>query len=266
MFVLVSADFETDVIVPNKQRSSLSSLSFSMQDLLDRLPMPRNMVSSNRDLQSQVSTKPPLNANLLCENLNEAADTWNCTCEEFGETDVRTVCELVVPFCDETNTTCITGSIERYFVPLQGDQTAVNATFSCTSFPTSDTPEAKTCIRVFPKAPGDFSEIASCSAQYQPDANSEPVTCASCESCQGNIDTSDGQNSTNATASISLNCCNVATDVKQTCQPIQENGEAFPLWDEIPPDQKGQCSAAIAIAWFTSTWFAVYTGLSVLFF
>jgi hypothetical protein len=264
LFINVSADFESDIIVRKKQStSSHSLLSFSMQHLLDDLPVPRTMDLSRRDLQSQESSKPPLSATILCEGLNEASSLWNCTCEELGATDVKAVCELVLP-C-ESNTTCIAGSIEQYFVPLSASQAAVNATFSCISYPNSDTPEAKTCIRVFPKAPGDFSEIASCSAQYQPDANTEPVTCHSCESCQDTTNTNDGQNGT-ATASISLNCCNVVTDLKQTCQPVQKTGATFPLWDEIPPDQKGQCSSASPIAWFTScAGLTVYTGLSLLF-
>jgi hypothetical protein len=43
---------------------------------------------------------------------------------------------------------------------------------------------------------------------------------------------------------ITLDCCNLQVDKKQTCAPVSQSGAAIPAWDIITVDQQGQCTSA----------------------
>ena len=57
--------------------------------------------------------------------------------------------------------------------------------------------------------------------------------CQSCTQCAPNE---------NNTQTISFNCCNVQTDLKQTCGPVSNRGGAAARFDVIPPEEQGKCS------------------------
>jgi hypothetical protein len=180
-----------------------------------------------RELQSETPQE-------VCDNFNnQTAGVLTCNCQRFGKDETQVDCTYDAPQCSTDNVTCYTGSISQVLtVDLQA-----RVVTTCTTFTTSELP-AETCIRIFPVSNGRFRQIGSCSVSYSPNGMDAPNFCGSCAQCASN-------NATNATE-ISINCCNLQTDLKQTCGPVsQDSGAAVPRWDEIPASQAGKCVSGV---------------------
>lgn len=98
------------------------------------------------------------------------------------------------------------------------------------------------CIRVIPFDDGNYETLSSCSASLQVAGSSEGKACSSCTICEA-PDASANTN-TSVNPNISFNCCNVMTDIQQTCAPVGAmSGVAIPQYDAITPENQGICTS-----------------------
>ena len=194
---------------------------------------------------------------------NQTVGLLTCQCSRFGFNETQVDCTYDVPQCSSDKSTCYTGSISQVI----NDFYQARVMTSCTTFTQSvvEMPDAETCIRVFPMEDGNFGTIESCSATFQPSGASEAKVCASCSICATDDTTATSRFSNSSTnPRITVDCCNLQTDVIQTCGPVDgRSGSAVPLFDIIPPEKMGMCTsggvtptgffgAALMILWFTA--------------
>ena len=173
--------------------------------------------------------------------------TFDCSCKSYG-VDVQMDCDYRQEQCNSDNSICYLGSIQRILeldpeaVEVQAESVPLlaRAVTTCTQFTTDDN-ESVTCIRIFPKNDGDFDEILSCSVQYSP-TGEDPQKCNECTLC--------GTDKISGLPEISFNCCNLETDLKQTCGPTQD-GVAVPVFDIIPESEMGMCTSGGAYGRFS---------------
>jgi hypothetical protein len=183
------------------------------------------------------------NPQAICDSYNNAVNSsvGNCTCQRFGKLDTTILCELFNDCSNATITNCYNGTIERILNP----QLITLTVMACVRFPNAETnPEALTCIRTYPLTAGNFSELNStlpCVVEFTP-TGQDPKRCRSCSVC----DTTTGEGST--TPAISFDCCNLQTDLQQSCYAITDQGIGIPNFDPIL--KPGTCtSAAVAAGW-----------------
>lgn len=174
----------------------------------------------------------------ICENFNNQTATTNLHCgecsqfSEAGETEVN--CDFVEPVCSDDESVCYLGSIQRI---LNEDLETIVVT-TCTRFTTDET-DSETCIRIFPTAPANFETLKSCSVMYTPTGD-QPRTCHSCSLCETGSD--------RGLPEIEFDCCNLQTDLKQSCNPTSD-GAAIPNFDRIPVEEEGVCVSGAALPW-----------------
>ena len=171
--------------------------------------------------------------------IKEFNQTFSCECSQYG-VDVQVDCDYRDEQCNSDGSVCYLGSIQRILELDANSDEGTNSTATvarvvttCTRF-TTDDDDSETCIRIFPITSGNFSTIKSCSVQYTPTAGDDFMVCSDCSPCET------GQNDL---ATISFSCCDVETDLKQTCGPTQD-GVAVPVFDIIPESEKGMCTSA----------------------
>lgn len=206
----------------------------------------------NRGLQER-TLQNQLTSEFVCDSLNNMTTTTNlqCVCSDFGS-DFQVDCTYVNPICDATNTTCYVGSIQQVLKEgIVGAPLQARVITTCTIFTTDPNRGTETCIRVFPFTDGDFDMIASCSVMYTP-TGSDPRVCSSCTIWEDD-------NSSSENPRVSFDCCNLQTDVKQTCGEVA-NGLAIPFFDIIPESEKGQCTST-ATAIFTPSVLVLFSFL-----
>jgi hypothetical protein len=192
----------------------------------------------------------------VCQDFNnQTVGILTCNCSRFGTRDTQVDCTYDSPQCSTDNSTCYTGSISQ----ILNEEFDVRAVTSCSTFTKSvvETPDAETCIRVFPIAVGNFSSIESCSASFKPTGSNEAKICASCSVCKTDAMTTTTANSGNSTVDpkITIDCCNLKTDLKQTCGAVSAmSGAAVPLFDMVTAENMGMCtsgSTTLRFYWFT---------------
>lgn len=189
----------------------------------------------------------PLDPQTVCEGYNNATNvTWKCECERYDKVAVLVNCTYLEPQCTDDETFCYVGYIETVIEARNPNITISNVTTSCFNITTSKPPEF-VCVRIFPNESGNFTTIKSCGVEYN------GTVCSSCEPCQPDPNS----NTTNPNAThISINCCNVVTDKKQTCSSISENGATVAIFDFIEPGDEGKCSRSaeqlVHLWWFVS--------------
>jgi hypothetical protein len=167
-----------------------------------------------------------------------------CKCTRFGRRETQVDCTYDVPQCSSDNMTCYTGSISQ----VLNENYEARVMTSCTTFTQTvvETPEAETCIRVFPIEDGNFPTIQSCSATFQPTGSSEAKVCASCSVCAADDTSTSSRSSSKSAANprITVDCCNVQTDMIQTCGRVDgQSGSAVPQFDIILPENMGMCTS-----------------------
>jgi hypothetical protein len=190
----------------------------------------------------------------VCQEFNnQTVGILTCNCSRFGTRDTQVDCTYDSPQCSTDNSTCYIGSISQ----ILNEEFDVRAVTSCSTFTQSvvETPDAETCIRVFPIAVGNFSSIESCSASFKPTGSNEAKICASCSVCKADTMTTTTANSGNSTIDprITIDCCNLQADLKQTCGTVSA-GAAVPLFDMVTPENMGMCtsgSTTLQFYWFT---------------
>jgi hypothetical protein len=191
----------------------------------------------------------------VCQEFNnQTVGILTCNCSRFGTRDTQVDCTYDSPQCSTDNSTCYTGSISQ----ILNEEFDVRAVTSCSTFTQSvvETPDGETCIRVFPIAVGNFSSVESCSASFKPTGSNEAKICASCSVCKVDAMTTTTANSGNSTVDprITVDCCNLKTDLKQTCGTVSA-GAAIPLFDMVTPEKMGMCtsgSTTFRFYWFTT--------------
>jgi hypothetical protein len=184
----------------------------------------------------------------VCEQFNnQTIGFLTCKCSRFGTRETQLNCTYDVPQCNSDNSTCYTGSVSQ----VLNEEYKARVVTSCTTFTQSvtETPNAETCIRVFPVVNGEFGTIKSCSATLQPTGTSAANVCASCSICASDNTSMSSRSNSTANPRISVNCCNVQTDAIQTCGPVDgRSGSALPQFDIILPENKGMCTSDGGVA------------------
>lgn len=182
----------------------------------------------------------------ICQQFNDQlAGIMTCTCVRHGTAGKRIDCVFDGPQCDANQTLCYTGSITEYL----NEDNASRAKETCSRYSTKG--DAETCILVFPAALGNYTTLERCEAKYSP-TGVDAAPCHSCTVCMEEEEENEEQNAVIDGATdpaevqrmlkISLDCCNLQTDLKQTCNPIS-NGLALPWFDEIDDEEEGQCES-----------------------
>lgn len=195
-----------------------------------------------------------LNPDSVCEGYNNATKgLLTCECQNYNGTKAVLInCTYDGDQCNEDQSFCYNGYITTIVEGRDPNITISNVTTSCTNVTTSPTPEF-VCIRVFPNENGNYTTIDSCSAQYN------GVTCNSCGPCVPANITANGT-SLNKTY-ITVNCCNVLQDKKQTCGSISTNGATIQQFDYVRPGDEGQCKSNSIRR--TVFWFATISSFAV---
>jgi hypothetical protein len=247
-FAVSKYSFETDIAV-----LSLSKIDSEPQDHHQHAlgaamklasKVRQTILEESRILQETNVTDPILQtpAEVCAMFNNQTVGLLTCECSRFGTRETQVNCTYVVPLCSSDNSTCFTGSISQV---INEDYKARVVT-TCTNFTQSvaKTPDAETCIRVFPTTDGNFSTIQSCSATFQPTGASKPTVCSSCSVCAADDTSKSSRSNSTANPRITVNCCNVQTDAIQTCGPVDvQSGSAVPLYDIILPENMGTCTS-----------------------
>jgi hypothetical protein len=209
----------------------------------DRVQLHHDRVPTHRLLQSEFVDAANANRTTpeeICEGYNNQTEI-TCSCSRYGKVDTLVDCSYREPLCFTDNTTCFTPT----FSQVLNANVESMVTTTCLNFTNGPAP-GETCIRVFPMVNGTYNEIASCSAQFVPLVNgtlaeaTDDNACHSCTLCKLPNTTVRG---------ISLDCCNVQVDLKQTCgQVANESGASIPFFDTIPVDKQGQCKSGAGAA------------------
>ena len=206
-------------------------------------PLQQTMALTNAELKPFLRKLQAFTPESVCANFASSAEynqTFSCQCSQYGE-DVQVDCSYREEQCNSDGSVCYLGSIQRILELDTNSDEVSNSTdivarvvTTCTRFTTGDD-DSETCIRIFPVTSGDFTKIKSCSVQYTPTAGTEYQVCENgCTPCETGFDD---------LPTISFNCCDVETDLKQTCGPTQD-GVAVPIFDIIPESEKGMCTSA----------------------
>jgi hypothetical protein len=203
------------------------------------------------DVATQVTCTPTTtNPEEICKAYNAAnSSVGNCVCERFGKRETKVTCELINDCSINTTVTnCYNGTIERY---LNVEQQA-RSIEACVRFPNAPTnPDALTCIQTYPLVPGNFTQLAEaqqCRVRYTP-TGQDPKECHSCGLCDdptrmmtASVSSSDGSPPPPV---LSFDCCNLQTDLQQTCYGITKEGVAIPNFDPIV--EAGTCTSGVAV-------------------
>lgn len=166
------------------------------------------------------------NPDFICGEFEAASSVpLTCNCERYLEDEVQVNCQFDDEICGTgDNPVCITQSA-RILINAEGNAYEVE---SCSQLVSGDVP-TKTCSTVVAAVPGDYPKgIESCSTTYNDNA------CNYCIPCTNE----DG------TLAITFDCCNIETDVKQTCGNVTSTGATSPQFDEIPEEEEGQCKGS----------------------
>lgn len=250
-FAASQLSLEDDVDVLPFSRMDDEPQDHHQHSLLNAVELVTNarhtILEKSRTLQDINVTEDPIlqTPAEVCEAFNnQTAGVLTCECSRFGTRETQVDCTYIVPQCSSDNSTCYAGTISQV---INEDYKARVVT-SCSTFTQSvaETPDAETCIRVFPVTDGDFTTIKSCSATLQPTGASEPTVCSSCSICAADDNTSMSSRSNSSTTNpkVTVNCCNVQTDAIQTCGPVDSrSGVAVPLYDIILPENMGMCTS-----------------------
>jgi len=217
--------------------------------------------SNRRGLQVDTESFTPEGVCQSFASLPDFNQTYACSCENYGDNKIQVDCDFRAEQCNDDGSLCYVGSIQRI---LEVDPDAVVdeknqvqlpeiAVTSCTRFTTVEDDDSETCIRIFPVKNGDFTELKTCSVQYTPIAGEEPRVCSDCSICETDDDSDLPQ--------ISFNCCNLETDLKQTCGPTS-GGVAVPIFDVIPESEKGICTGSGATAALGRGSFSLFGAIS----
>jgi hypothetical protein len=202
------------------------------------------------DVATGVSCTPTTtNPEEICQAYNAAnSSVGNCVCERFGKRETKVTCELINDCSINTTVTnCYNGTIERY---LNVEQQA-RSIEACVRFPNAPTnPDALTCIQTYPLAPGNFSQLAKaqqCRVRYTP-TGQDPKECYSCGLCDDptRMMTAASSDGSPPPPVLSFDCCNLQTDLQQTCYGITKEGVAIPNFDPIV--EAGTCTSGAAAA------------------
>ena len=219
------------------------SLNINQSQQRSRLLQEQNC-STTAGAEDECVLQPPED---VCEKyINATAGRLTCTCSRFGSKDTQVDCDYVSPQCNSDNTTCYSGSISQIFdVALKS-----RAVTTCTTFLQSVVEtvplNSELCIRIFPFENGNYETLSSCSTSLQLESgDGQAKVCNSCSICdKPNTDGSTGGNTTTINPNISFNCCNVLSDIQQTCAPVTaESGIAVPQFDLITPEKQGTCTS-----------------------
>ena len=186
----------------------------------------------------------------VCEKYkNGTAGIFTCTCSRYGTKDTQVDCTYDATQCNSDNTTCYTGSISQIYNSALQSRVVTTCTTFIQSFAETVPLNTELCIRVFPSEDGNYETLASCSTTLQPAGSGvgdDGKVCNSCSICPKPNTDGSSSNTTNTTTNpnISFNCCNVMTDIQQTCAPVTaKNGIAIPQYDAITPDNQGTCTS-----------------------
>lgn len=194
--------------------------------------------ASSCDIQTDESCRT--NPQAICEYYNNAggnsSSVGQCTCQRFGKLDTTITCSFLDDCTNSTLPSCYVGTIERILNP----QLSPTTIQTCISFPNSEMPTAVTCIRTFPQTVGNFTELQQCIVQYTP-TGQDPKMCHSCNMC-------DSRNTTTMLPEIAFDCCNLQTDLQQSCSPVTNDGVGIPNFDPIITP--GTCTSAAAVAFY----------------
>lgn len=197
----------------------------------------------------------------VCESYNNAtAGILTCTCSRFGTKDTQVDCAYNVPQCNSDNTTCYVGSISQILNIALQSRVVTTCTIFIESFVETVPLNTELCIRVFPFEDGNYETISSCSASLQPagsgSSSSDDVqVCNSCTICETPDTSSTDSKNMTTNPNISFNCCNIITDIRQTCVPVSAtNGVAIPQYDTITPENQGTCASHADHTRTTSRW------------
>lgn len=219
--------------------------------LLPSRDHPMSLVT--RSLQEQQVTSDWQGSNTvesICAKYNEElAGIMTCTCARHGTRGKQVNCIFDAPQCDANQTLCYSGSVVEF---LDHNNTS-RAKETCSQYDT--TGPASTCILVFPHVVGNYTLLERCEAKYSP-TGVDALPCHSCSVCEEEEDEGDAPDSvvdgdgvavvlsSRTMLEISLDCCNLQPDLRQTCVAIND-GLALPWFDPI--EEEGQCvSAAVA--------------------
>jgi hypothetical protein len=181
-----------------------------------------SILNYHRHLQNS-----PVSPEEVCAEFNNRNETnatqLDCTCRRYDERDTLVECDFMELSCNDDNSICYTGSFQL----LLNETLNSKVVTTCSNRTVPVSPKDNTCIRIFPVAAGNYSEIESCSATYNDEV------CNYCVAC----DKEPGVNM----SSITVNCCNVETDKVQTCGPVNENGATGTRFDFIAEEDQGKC-------------------------
>jgi hypothetical protein len=175
---------------------------------------------------------------------NQTNGFYNCTCERFGTRDTQINCTYTTPQCNTDNTSCYIGSINQIINVAYQARVVTTCTTFIKSFRDTVPLNQELCINIFPTEYGKFQSIDSCFVSLQPiNTTDEMKICSSCKVCPTDSSLiNNGINTTNP--NISFDCCNIITDIKQTCQPVSLlTGVAIPQYDDITKDNMGKCTS-----------------------
>ena len=191
---------------------------------------------------------------VVCESYNNGttASMLTCNCSRFGTRDTQVDCTYNTPQCNADNTTCYVGSISQILnVTLQS-----RAVTTCTTFIKSFVPsvpvQSELCIRVYPFEDGNYETLLSCEVSLR---SAEDIiagnniggdVCNSCTICENPPSDASSGSSKNTTVNpnISFNCCNVISDIRQTCVPVSATyGVAIPQYDAVTSENQGRCTS-----------------------
>lgn len=186
----------------------------------------------------------------VCEKYkNGTAGIFTCTCSRYGTKDTQIDCTYDATQCNSDNTTCYTGSISQIYNSALQSRVVTTCTTFIQSFAETVPLNTELCIRVFPSEDGNYETLASCSTTLQPTGSGvgdDGKVCNSCSICPKPNTDGSSSSTTNTTTNpnISFNCCNVLSDIQQTCAPVTaESGIAVPQFDLITPEKQGTCTS-----------------------
>jgi hypothetical protein len=221
--VVVFSDWHHDVVIPSSE--SLSSDPYDdtamLLDLSHGMQIQIQDISLQRQQRNLQGAQDP---DTICEQYQSASKgLLTCNCSQYEATDVAIDCQYTNEICSTNMTTCVTQNVSIIIDKTGG----IKGTRSCTRFTTSIQPR-DVCIALVPQTVSMFNGSVDCKVTL----NDED-----CQSC-GMCDFEEGGNIT-----MSFDCCNVETDVKQTCGYVGPQGAAIPLFDTIPEDEQGKCGA-----------------------
>jgi hypothetical protein len=228
------------------------------------------------DVATEVTCTPTTtNPEQICKAYNAAnSSVGNCVCERFGKRETKVTCELINDCSlNTTVTNCYNGTIERY---LNVEQQA-RSIEACVRFPNApNNPDALTCIQTYPLVPGNFTQLAEaqqCRVRYTP-TGQDPKECHSCGLCDDptrmmTANTASSSDGSPPPPVLSFDCCNLQTDLQQTCYGITKEGVAIPNFDPIV--EAGTCTsgaavveAATALLAVSSLWISVMVAATIL--